>query len=93
MEEIFEPTVFFRYRCALRGILIDNQPWLVAQDLDCLIHERVEHYIINRLDEDLRRRVRLFTSTGEETVWAINDFGAFHVLYRYRNPEHCELRQ
>lgn len=91
MEEVFYPTVFLRYRRALRGILIDNQPGLVAHDLDCLVHERVEHYVINRLDEDLRRQVRLITSSGEETVWVINDFGAFHVLYH--NPEHRELRQ
>ncbi|SDH71111.1 BRO-N domain-containing protein [Pseudomonas panipatensis] len=93
MEEVFEPTVFLRYHRSLRGILIDNQPWLVARELGYLIRERVEPFVIHRLDDDLRRQVRLITATGEETVWVINDFGTFHVLQRYRNPEHRELRQ
>ena len=93
MEEVFEPTVFLRHNRALRGILIDNQPWLVARDLGCLIRERVDHYVTHRLDDDLRRQVRLLTSTGEETAWVINDYGTFHVLQRHRCPEFRELRQ
>ncbi|MFZ5959225.1 Bro-N domain-containing protein [Pseudomonas knackmussii] len=93
MDEVFTPTVFHRYNRSLRGTLIDNQPWIVARELGYLIRERVEHYVINRLDEDLRRQAWLTTATGEEQVWLINDFGISYVLQRYRDPEHRELRR
>ncbi|WP_160286929.1 BRO-N domain-containing protein [Pseudomonas knackmussii] len=93
MDEVFIPTVFHRYNRSLRGALIDNQPWLVARELGYLIRERVEHYVVNRLDEDLRRQAWLTTATGEEQVWLINDFGISYVLQRYRDPEHRELRR
>lgn len=93
MDEVFIPTVFHRYNRSLRGTLIDNQPWIVARELGYLIRERVEHYVINRLDEDLRRQAWLTTATGEEQVWLINDFGISYVLQRYRDPEHRELRR
>lgn len=93
MDQVFIPTVFPRYNRSLRGTLIDNQPWLVARDLGCLIRERVEHYVIHRLDDDLRRQAWLTTATGEEQVWLVSDFGVFQVLQRYRDPEHRALRR
>ncbi|MCP8466360.1 Bro-N domain-containing protein [Pseudomonas sp. ZM23] len=92
MDDIYIPIVFHRYNRSLRGVLIDNQPWLVARELGYLIRERVEPYVL-RLDEDLFRESRLATGSGEETVLLVNDFGVFHVLQRYRDPEHRELRK
>lgn len=71
--------------------MIDNQPWLVARELGQLIRERVEAYVL-RLDEDLYREARLVTGRGEEVVSLVNDFRTFHVLQRYRDPEHRQLR-
>lgn len=92
MDDIYIPSVFHRYNRSLRGVLIDNQPWLVACELGYLIRERVESYVL-RLDDDLRREAFLTTSSGTEAVLLINDFGVFHVLHRYRDPEHRELRK
>ncbi|MEP9315858.1 phage antirepressor [Pseudomonas sp. LABIM340] len=91
MDDIYVPTVFHRYNRSLRGVLIDNQPWLVARELGYLIRERVEAYVL-RMDEDLFREVRLVTGSGEEDALLVSDFGAFHVLQRFRDPEHRQLR-
>lgn len=92
MDDIYVPTVFHRYNRSLRGVLIDNQPWLVARELGYLVRERVETYVL-RLDDDLFREARLVTGGGEEVALLVNDFGAFHVLHRFRDPEHRELRR
>ncbi|MCP1604307.1 BRO-N domain-containing protein [Pseudomonas citronellolis] len=93
MDDVYPPLVFQRYNRSLRGVPIDGQPWLVARDLGSLIGERVEPYVINRLDCDLKRQARLATRNGEESVWLINDFGLFYMLSRYRDPEHRSLRR
>ncbi len=92
MDDIYIPTVFHRYNRSLRGVLIDNQPWLVARELGYLIRERVESYVL-RLDDDLFREARLVTGSGEEAVLLVNDYGVFHVLQRFRDPEHRPLRR
>jgi prophage antirepressor-like protein len=92
MDDLYVPTVFHRYNRSLRGVLIDNQPWLVARELGYLIHERVDAYV-QRLDEDLFREARLITGSGEEDVLLVSDYGAFYVLNRFRDPEHRELRK
>lgn len=92
MDDIYIPTVFHRYNRSLRGVVIDHQPWLVTRELGHLIRERVESYVL-RLDEDLFREARLVTGGGEEVVLLVNDFGVFHVLHRYRDPEHRDLRK
>ena len=92
MDDIYIPTVFHRYNRPLRGVLIDNQPWLVACELGYLIRERVESYVL-RLDDDLFREARLVTGSGEEDVLLVGDYGAFYVLNRFRDPEHRELRK
>ena len=93
MDDLHFPVVFQRFNRSLRGVSIDGQPWLVARDLGLLIRERVEHYVIHRLDEDLRRQAVLASRCGEECVWLLSDFGVFQLLARYRNPEHRSLRQ
>ncbi|WP_371365875.1 Bro-N domain-containing protein [Pseudomonas sp. QL9] len=93
MDDVHFPVVFQRFNRSLRGVCIDGQPWLVARDLGVLIRERVEHYVIHRLDDDLRRQAVLVSRSGEECVWLVNDFGLFHLLARYRHPEHRNLRQ
>lgn len=92
MDDIYVPTVFHRYNRSLRGVLIDNQPWLVARELGYLIRERVESYVL-RLDDDLFREARLMTGGGEEVALLVSDFGAFCLLHRSRDPEHRELRK
>ena len=92
MDDIYVPTVFHRYNRSLRGVLINNQPWLVARELGYLIRERVESYVL-RLDDDLFREARLVTGSGEEAVLLVNDYGVFHVLQRFRDPEHRALRR
>ena len=88
---IYVPTVFHRYNRSLRGVLIDNLPWLVARELGYLIRERVDAYVL-RLDKDLFREARLVTGGGEEEVLLVSDYGAFYVLNRFRDPEHRQLR-
>jgi prophage antirepressor-like protein len=87
MDDIYVPTVFHHYNHFLRGVLIDNQPWLVARELGYLIRERADAYVL-RLDKDLFREARLVKGGGEEEVLLVSDYGAFYVLNRFRDPEH-----
>ncbi|MFJ3053438.1 Bro-N domain-containing protein [Pseudomonas nitroreducens] len=87
------PTVFIRHQRSLRALMLDDQPWLAARDLGYLMDCKAEHFVMHRVDADLRRQVLLQTHRGEEATWLISEAGFFMLLTRFQHPENRSLRQ
>lgn len=92
-NDVHTPSVFMRHQRPLRALMLDDQPWFVARDLGTLMDCKAEHFVMNRVDADLRRQVLLQTHRGEEATWLINEAGFFVLLTRFRHPENRSLRQ
>lgn len=93
MEDIYTPTHFMRFNRPLRAILIDDQPWFVAADFGRLLGRRKPEGILQQLDDDQRARVILSHGDGCESVEVISESATFALYYRYRLPEHRNLRR
>lgn len=94
MDTAHTPLHFFRFNRPLRALRIDREAWFAAKDFGLLLGHRHPERICNRLDADQLRTVSLVSSTGSvEEVQMISESGAYHALYRFHHPEHCNLRR
>ncbi|WP_044872949.1 BRO family protein [Pseudomonas sp. LFM046] len=92
MHDAYTPLVFFHHNQRLRALMIDNQPWFVAQDVARLIGIRPPRRLLRALEPHERRSVTLeYTDDFHEEVQAINDAGAYKALYRFARPERRDL--
>lgn len=93
MHDAYTPIVFQRYNRQLRTVLIDQQPWFVADDFGRLISERHSDRICRRMDEDQLGTIWLGHASGtKEQVQVINESGAYKALFRFPHPENRSLR-
>ncbi|UQY32909.1 phage antirepressor [Pseudomonas fulva] len=92
MHDAFTPTVFKRHNKPLRAILIDRQPWFVANDVGRLLGQRHAERLCRRMDTEQIRSIQLrYASGSEEPVQVINQSGLYKALYRFMHPEHRSL--
>ena len=92
MPETFTPTVFIRHNKPVRAVLIDCQPWFVANDVGRLLGQRHAERLCRRMDPEQIRPIRLRHANGnEEDVLAIDQAGLYKALYRFMHPEHRNL--
>ncbi|MFZ6047689.1 phage antirepressor [Pseudomonas sp. CR3202] len=91
MHDAYTPLVFFHHNLRLRALMIDNQPWFVAQDFAQLIDTRLPR-LLRALEPYEQRRVTL-ACTGDflEEVQAISDAGAYKAFYRFARPAHRDV--
>ncbi|WP_271408543.1 BRO-N domain-containing protein [Pseudomonas sp. Q1-7] len=92
MQDAYPPHVFFHHSQRLRAVMIDNQPWFVAQDFAQLIGVRHTHRVLRALEPYERRAVMLELTSGlREAVQAISDAGAYKALYRLAGAEQATI--
>ncbi len=92
MHDAYIPHVFFRNNHRLRALMIDNQPWFVAQDFAQLIGAHHPRRLLQALEPYEQRSVRLeYTGGFHEEVEAISDAGAYKALFRFARPEHAGI--
>ncbi|MDH4557712.1 phage antirepressor [Pseudomonas sp. BN417] len=92
MQDAYTPLVFYRHSHRLRALMIDNQPWFVAQDFAQLIDARHPRRLLRALEPHEKRSITLeYTGDFHEEVQAISDAGAYKALYRFTRPEHRDI--
>ncbi|MDE3736708.1 BRO family protein [Pseudomonas resinovorans] len=92
MHDAYTPILFHHHTHRLRAVMIDNQPWFVAHDFAQLMGVRNARRLLDALERFERRTVLLASASGfHEDVEAINDAGAYKVLFRFARPAHAEI--
>jgi prophage antirepressor-like protein len=92
MHDAYTPITFQRHNHQLRAVMIDHQPWFVAQDFALLIAARRPYRLPNRMDPEQKRAVKLAYPSGFlEEAEVISESGVFKALYRFWHPEHRSL--
>lgn len=92
MQDAYKPVVFQRHTYQLRAVLIERQPWFVAQDFARLINTRRPYRPPNRMDPEQKRAVVLeYLSGFREEVEVTSESGAYKALYRFWHPEHRNI--
>ncbi|MGE8500568.1 MAG: Bro-N domain-containing protein [Pseudomonas sp.] len=94
MDDAFSPLVLMRHHYPLRGVMIDNQPWVCAREFALLIGHRHPERICRLMDADQVRTVPLRSASGQvEVVEVISESGLYRVLCRFTHPENRNLRR
>ncbi|WP_271411993.1 BRO-N domain-containing protein [Pseudomonas sp. Q1-7] len=92
MHDAYTPLVFFHHAHRLRAVMVDNQPWFVAQDFARLLGHPDALALLAALAPHEQRTLRLaYTRDAHEEVSAISDFGAYKVLFRFGEPGHGDI--
>ncbi|AYF86394.1 phage antirepressor [Pseudomonas sp. DY-1] len=92
MHDAYAPIVFHHHNLRLRALMIDNQPWFVAQDFAQLMGVRSSRRLLHVLEPFEKRTILLANVCGfHEEVEAISDAGAYKALFRFARPEHVDI--
>ena len=65
MEESYIPLLLMRHNRALRGVMIDRQPWVCAKEFGLLMGHRHPERICRLMDDDQVRTVIFRTHQGD----------------------------
>lgn len=94
MEDAFTPIVLMRHNRPLRGVMIDRQPWVCAQEFARLLGHRHPERICRLMDADQVRVVHFQLASGQvEAVEVLSESGLYRALWRFSHPEHRHLRR
>ncbi|WP_448679502.1 BRO-N domain-containing protein [Pseudomonas nicosulfuronedens] len=89
MDDLYTATTFTRDNHYLRGVLIDDQPWIVAQDFARLLGLRHPQSLAGKVSSDKVRTVWLLQARGtEEKVEVLNEPALYKALIRYGHAEY-----
>lgn len=82
MHDAFIPLTFYRHTRPLRALMLDNQPWFVAEDFARILG--MQH----------PRQVLIACASGlEERVDVISEAGLYKALVRFGHPENPQLER
>lgn len=94
MHDAFTPLTFYRHTRPLRALMLDNQPWFVAEDFARILGMQHPQTLHRRLGSDHARRVFLACASGlEEPVDVISEAGLYKALVRFGHPENPHLER
>lgn len=77
----------FKQQQEVRAVLIDGEPWFVANDVAASLGYRDAHNMTRILDDDERGTHIVSTPSGEQEMLVINESGLYSAILRSRKPE------
>lgn len=92
---VAEPMEFRFAESALpiRGWLIDDEPWFVAQDVAAALDYRDAHNLARRLDDDEKGTRPMSTPGGVQNVTTINESGLYTAILGSRIPGATDFKR
>ena len=75
----------------LRTIMIEGEPWFVANDV-CTILD-INRTQTRRLDDDEKGVCSMHTPGGEQNVGIVNEYGLYNLILGSRKPEAKAFRR
>jgi len=94
MHDAFIPLTFYRHNRPLRALMLDNQPWFVAEDFARILGMQHPRQLHHRLCSGHARQVLIACASGlEERVDVISEAGLYKALVRFGHPENPQLER
>ncbi|WP_149093361.1 phage antirepressor KilAC domain-containing protein [Paenibacillus terrae] len=91
MEQL---TKVFNYgECEVRTVVIEGEPWFVAQDISAVLGFRMASDMTRILDEDEKDTHIVRTPGGEQKLAVINEPGLYTAILRSRKSEAREFKR
>ncbi|MGA6106813.1 BRO-N domain-containing protein [Pseudomonas solani] len=94
MHDAYTPIFFYRHNRPLRGVMIDDQPWLCAYDFARLLGLHHPQALHRRLRPYQIRSARFTYATGsEEEVHLVSEGGLYQAMIRFGHLELQHLEE
>lgn len=86
-------TVFSRHNLSLHALLLENQPWFSARDVGRLMGFHLNDRVVNKLDNDQRRVMRIEYFREPEQHLMLSESGVYALLVYHYVPGNRLLRE
>jgi prophage antirepressor-like protein len=93
MSDTHNSTVFTRHNLHLHSLLLENQTWFCARDIGRLMGVHLSDRMINKLDNDQHRLLRIEYYRQPEKQLMLSESGVYALLVYHYIPENRLLRE
>lgn len=93
MSDPCSVTVFSRHNLSLHALLLENQPWFSARDVGRLMGFHLNDQVVNKLDNDQRRVMRIEYFREPEQHLMLSESGVYALLVYHYVPGNRLLRE
>lgn len=88
------PMVFkFDTNNAMRSLLVENQPWFVANDICKVLELKDTRSALRTLDDDEKLSGKIRQSGQHRKMWLVNESGLYALIMRSSKPQARRFRK